>query len=440
MRIVCDRAHEKGMLLYPTLLVQVGSDERWGERATWVRCSDFRFENKHLEIQAKGGVDSSFPGFDGLDFMHEEVREERFAIVEEVVTNYPVDGFELHMGQLPYYFHPDEVDKGRPVLTEWIGRVYDVVRRSGPDRELAVRVPANLDECMAVGMDVRGWIDDGIVDVIIGDGAVGDTMNQMADFRGLVEAAEGSDCRVHVSLQHRVDSDRVGDATIEMVRAAAGNYWAQGIEGIYISRGWFYNYPYDGTFYEKIREIPQPDVMAPKDKYYRIPTIGDGPKPESGPGSVMQLPATLEVGTPTSIDFVINDDLPRWDDVGRVHEVLLRIRITDTTELDRIAFKLNGEALPDSALRIINQMFWMSGPRRTAQGYWFVYTLDRDSWPRRGANTLQITLLERDADVTPPVVVQDVELETKYLMGKHFRRGHDDPALGPFEGRMGGNW
>ena len=222
MRIVCELAHEKGMLLYPTLLVQVGSDERGGERATWVRCSDFRFENKHLEIQAKGG--SSFPGFDGLDFMHEEVREERFAIIEEVVTNYPVDGFELHLGQLPYYFHPDEADMGRPVLTEWIGRVYDVVHRSGPDRELAIRVPANLDECMAVGMDVRRWIDDGIVDVIIGDGAVGDTMNQMADFRGLVEAAKGSDCRVHASLQHRVDSDRVGDATIEMIRAAAGNY------------------------------------------------------------------------------------------------------------------------------------------------------------------------------------------------------------------------
>ena len=123
-----------------------------------------------------------------------------------------------------------------------------------------------------------------------------------------------------------------------------------------------------------------------------------------------------------------------------MYEVLLRIRITDTTELDRIAFKLNGEALPDSALRIINQMFWMSGPRRVAQGYWFVFTLDRDSWPRQGANTLQVTLLERDPVATPPVVVQDVELETKYLMGKHFRRGHDDPALGAFEGRMGGSW
>ena len=152
----------------------------------------------------------------------------------------------------------------------------------------------------------------------------------------------------------------------------------------------------------------------------------------------MQLPATLEVNNPVPIDFTISDDLPRWDAVGRVHEVLLRI--TDTTELDSIAFELNGEALPDSALRIINQMFWMSEPRRVAQGYWFVFTLDRDSWPRQGANTLQVTLLERDAVATPPVIVQDVELETKYLMGKHFRRGHDDPALGAFEGRMGGSW
>ena len=84
--------------------------------------------------------------------------------------------------------------------------------------------------------------------------------------------------------------------------------------------------------------------MAPKDKYYRVPTLGDGPRQESGPGSVMQLPATLEVTTPVPIDFTISDDLPRWDAVGRVHEVLLRIRITDTTELDRIAFELNGEA------------------------------------------------------------------------------------------------
>ena len=191
LRVVCDRAHEKGMLLYPTLLVQVGSDVRGSDRATWVRCSDFRFENKHLEIGAKSDLDSSFPGFDGLDFKHEEVREERFAFIEEVLTSYPVDGFELQLNNLPYYFHPDEVEAGRPIMTEWVGRVYEAVKRSGAERELAVRIPPDVDECMAAGMDVREWLARGTVDVLVGEAAVGDTMNQMADFRPLVAAAKG---------------------------------------------------------------------------------------------------------------------------------------------------------------------------------------------------------------------------------------------------------
>lgn len=440
LRIICDRAHEKGILLYPTLLVQVGSDERGAERATWVRCSDFRFDNKHLEIGARGGVDEGFPGLDGLDFMREEVRQERFAIIEEVVRNYPVDGFELQMNHTPYYFRPDEAEGGRAVMTEWVARVHDLVKSSGADRELVIRVPANPDDCMDVGLDVRGWIDRGIVDVLVGDDSVGDTMNQMADFRPLVEAARGSKCRVHAAVKHRIDSDRVGDATIEMVRAAASNYWAQGIDGLYMARGWFYNYPHEAPFYEKIREMPQPDIMAAKDKYYRLPSHAPGPKPNSKFGIDFQLPVPLELNRPAAVEFTISDDLPRWDDVGRVYEALLRVRIQGTTELDRIEFRLNGRKLPASILRIINQMFWMSGPRGAAQGYWFVFNLDRGHWPAKGANTLEITLLDRDPDVTPPVLVMDVELELKYLMGKHFRRGYEDPALGPFEGRMGGPW
>ena len=284
LRLVCDKAHEKGMLLYPTLLVQVGSDVRGGDVHTWVRCSDFRFDNKHLEIGAASDLDASVPGLDGLDFKHQEVRDERFAIVEEVLTNYPVDGFELALNNAPFYFHPNEVGTGRHTMTEWVGRVYEAVQKSGQERELAIRVPADPEDCMAVGLDVREWIRQGIVDVLIADAAEADTMHQMADFRPMVAAAQDSDCRVHAAIQHRVNSDRVGDGTIEMVRATACNYWAQGIDGLYMARGWFYNYPYEATMYEKLREISQPDVMAPKDKYYRVPTFGTGPKPETGPG------------------------------------------------------------------------------------------------------------------------------------------------------------
>ena len=430
LRLICERAHANGLLVYPTLLVQQGS----GERGLDTRGSDFRFDNKHLEIGAGGDVDPSFPGFSYLDFKHREVRDERFALVEETLTKYEVDGFELQLNYGPYYFHPNEVESGRKVMTEWIARVHDAVKRSGPERELAIRIPASIEGCLSVGLDPSEWMRQGIVDVLVGQTMSGPELaNPMADFSPLVEAARGSDCRVHAAVHSHVDSDRLSEATIEMVRAAASNYWAQGVDGLYLAH-WFSNWPYQASFYEKLRELPHPDVMAPKDKHYHIPTVtGRYPNPNTEPGTSMQLPADLAVNRPVVLSLRVSDDLPRWDRVGRVHEVLLRVRVTNATELDRLRFKLNGVELPPSSLRVINQLCRMTAPRyRTGSGYWFVFRLDRDHWPVNGVNTLEITLLHRDPDVTPQTYVRDVELETKYLMGKNFHRG-EDPDLGPSE-------
>ena len=105
----------------------------------------------------------------------------------------------------------------------------------------------------------------------------------------------------------------------------------------------------------------------------------------------------------------------------------------NTTERDRLCFRLNNKDLPAEHLRKINQMYRMSAPRyRTGSGYWFVYRPDRVHWPGKGLNTLEVTLLKRDPDITSQIYLRDVELEVKYLMGKNFHRGQD-PDLGPYE-------
>ena len=38
------------------------------------------------------------------------------------------------------------------------------------------------------------------------------------------------------------------------------------------------------------------------------------------------------------------------------HEVILRVRVQETTERDRLRFAFNGKELPQSLLRKINQM------------------------------------------------------------------------------------
>ena len=433
LRVICDRAHAKGMLLYATLLGQQGARERmlqsWA-KAEWSE-SDWQFDIQPLEIGASGDVNESFPGYRCLDFKHVEVRDKTLAVIEEVLTDYPIDGFELQLNYQPYYFHPNEVEAGRPVMTEWIRRVYEAVKETGSERELAIHIPASIEGALSIGLDAREWMREGIVDVLIAEGF--GVVDPTADFRPLVEAAEGSACRIHAAISNRLNSDRLAFAPIEMLRAAACNYWEQGVDGLYLAH-WFAAWPYQSDLYEKLREISHPDIMATKDKNYCIPTETNTPlNLEMHPGLTMQLPANLEVETPVQFSLTVSDDIPRWAGVGRVHEVLLRVRIAACTELDRLRFKLNGKELPSSCLRKINQMYRMSAPRYRVSGQWFIFRLDRESWPLKGSNTLEVTLLARDPDVTPQIYVRDVELEIKYLMGKHFHRGFVDADLGPSE-------
>ena len=424
LRITVERAHEKGMLLYPMLIVQNGIGGHLE------RCSTFRLENRHLEIGAADDVGPEYPGFECLDFKHEEVRDERFALIEETVNKYDVDGFELHLRSSPYFFHPKEIDQGRDVMTAWVRRVYDAVKRSGGERELAVHVPVSIQGCLSAGLDPEEWVHQGIVDVII----AGSMPGQLADFRPLVGTAKGSSTRIIASMNAGIDSDRLGEISVEMMRAEASNHWDQGVDGIYMN-GWWGGWPYEAPFYEKLRELPHPDIMAPKDKYYFVATETHRfPHPNTGPGTAMQLPADLKLDEPARVRFTISDDLPGWDAVGRVHEVLLRVRIMNASEIDRMSFKLNGEELPDSLLRKINEIYRMASPRyRAGSAYWYIYKLDRDHWPVSGENTLEVTLSERDPVVDLQAYVRDVELETKYLRGKNYHRGYVDPDLGSYE-------
>jgi hypothetical protein len=433
LRIVCQRAHAKGIKVYPTLLVQQGR----GPRGEDVRCADFRFDHPHLEIGAKAGVDEDFPGFTCLDFMHKKVRDERFALIAETLDNYPVDGFELQLNYTPIYFHPDEVDQGRQVMSEWVARVSRKVKKSGKGRELVVRVPASIEGCWEVGMDVVGWIEQGLVDVVVAQTFSGpELLCPTVDFKPLVKAAQGHNCRIHAAIQSHVDSDRLGDANIEMIRATACNYWDQGVDGLYLPH-WFNNWPYQASFYEKLREMLHPEIMAPKDKFYYVPTeTGRYPKPPMEPGMTMELPAGLEKGKPVQVEFQVSDDLRHWAKAGRVHEVLFRVRIMNWTERDKAVFRLNGKELAVDTARLINETYKMHAPRyRTGSGYWFIFRLEPKHWPKRGSNKLEIAVLKRDAQAVPDLYVRDVELETKYLMGKNYHRGQD-ADLGAYE--MGG--
>ena len=386
LRLVCDRGREKGILIYPTLLVQNGGGEFCP-----VRCSNFRFDNPHLEIGARGDLDPGLPGVTGLDFKHREVREERFAIVEEAVNEYPVDGFELNLNyQDGIFFHPDEVEAGRAIMTDWIGRIHEEVKRGGDGRELAIRVPLSLEDCAGIGFDPEEWIRLGIVDVLAPEPITGPhRLDPNLDFTPYLKAAAGTKTRILAVLHARVGNDRIGDGPVAMTRAAACNYWDQGVDGLYVAQ-WFQQWPYEGQFYEKLRELPHPDIMAARDKYYYVPTQIDTPW---NPLTPTALPAVMEPNEPAEARFVVSDDLPHWHERGpRPRGAAAAAGISNVTEIDGIRFELNGAELPGRICRRINQAYRMNAPRhRSGPTCWFVFRLEPEQWPVRGENRLAAT-------------------------------------------------
>ena len=439
LRVLCNRAHAKGMLLYATLLTQQGGRERMLK--SWENedfdPEDWRLDVQPLDIGASGDIEPDWPGYRCPDFKHDEVRDGTLAVIQEVLDNYPVDGLELQLTYEPYYFHPDQVEAGRAIMNAWMGQVHEAVKKGAGGRELVVHVPADLAAGLAVGLDPVAWIRQGIVDVVVaGALGVGGGVDPSMDFRPLVEGARGTQCRVHAAVASRVNTDRIGEGTIEMMRASACNAWAQGVDGIYLEH-WFGCWPYEADFYEKLREIPHPDIMAAKDKIYHIAkATSPSSRSAAAPHKAKALPVELEVEKPLRLAFMISDDLSRWGAMGRVYEVLLRLRLGASTELDRFRFALNGRQLPAQQLRRINQMYAMSAPRYRSFGQWYVFTLDQDYWPCEGDNVVEVSLLERDAGVRGAVSLNDVELEIKYLKGKNFHRGFVDADLGPYEHRV----
>ena len=343
LQVLCERAHEKGMLLYPALLVNQG---RRGSRQEDVRSSLFRLDNQHLEIGARGDLDPEFPGLTSLDFKHPEVREERFALIEEVLRNYPVDGFELtlaYQSPSPHFFHPGEVEAGRPLMTAWIERIHRTLKETGQDRELAIRVPGDLDTCLGLGLDVGEWMRQGIVDVIIGEtfGVYWGRVDHAADYRPLLEAARGTSTRIFAVLNSMVDSDRLSNGSIEVIRAAACNYWDQGVDGIYLNQ-WFQGPtgPIGPPSTNSFGRFPIPTSWPP-----RTSSISSRPRAATGPlpgNPGCPCPASWRRANRCAWNSRSATILPSGTRPTGCTRCCYGFGWMNTNQLDRLGFRLNG--------------------------------------------------------------------------------------------------
>ena len=326
-------------------------------------------------------------------------------VVEELATEYETDGIELDFalpGGTPRILREEDVEATTPILTDYVEQLAERVRgqRSGA---IGARVLPTEEMNRAQGLDVRAWLERGLVDFLVPMRYGYMILDGDMPIDWLVEAAHAADAAVYGSLQPYVSDESVGAERVcpspAHLRAAATSLLDRGCDGLY---AWFMPWPLGDRERSALSELGDRDLMREKDKHYVLA--------RRSADTENQYPVALPVEIAAddraqhTIPFYLADDVQE----GRVSQVLLRIKIVDLVSDDRLEIALNGQSLQGEICR--REYGYKVAPY---QSMWLVFDLQRVR-PQEGANRLEIALLGRPNDLVGSLRVTDVEVEVKY--------------------------
>ncbi len=384
LTVLIDRAHDKGMDFFASL-----------------RMTGHERMNPAHRLESGGG---------GL--AHPEVRDHQFAVLEELATSYPVEGVELDFalpGGGPRVLRLEDVPSMTPVMTEYVGKVSEMVRgRPGAPGEIGVRVLPTEEMNLAQGLDVRTWLKEGLVDFVAPLRYGYQLLDPNIPIDWLIEAAHQTDTSVYAMLMPYVGHESTGEServwpTAEQMRAAVANLWSRGVDGMYT---WFMRWPLGDTERRILTELGDPDLVEEGDKHYVLAR-----SVESGDESHYESPLPIEIaasdtGTRHPVPFYIADDIEGAHD--RIRQVRLKLRIYDLVSEDRLTLMLNGQSLEsETCLRDYYSHINAYGGQRLE------FHL-KNVRPRKGQNLLEISLDRRAEGLMSPLRIDMMELIVEY--------------------------
>ena len=394
LTVLIDRAHEKGLEFIASIRMGVA-----------------------LPQAGSGGDDGIDLAYKvsqgGRGLVHDQIRDYLFAVVEEVATRYSTEGVELDFAAAPaaldWLLRPEDVAEHTPSITELVRQIAEMVRGRPSGRGVVgARVypteRINLDH----GLDVRAWLDQGLVDFVVPMFYDPSLLDPDMPIDWIVQAAHENDTSVYGFLHpdFRDDSRSLHTreyATPEMTRAAAANFYDKGVDGLY---AWFMPWPFGHTQRGMLTEMGDPARLKAGDKHYYL-RRRDAGTAELGYETAMplEIPAA-EPGKLYQIPFYISDDLERESE--RIRQVVLRVNIHDMVTADRLTFLLNGISLEgETCLRSVSLALV------PYHGQWLEFHLE-EVRPRKGDNLLEISLDERPPELGAGITVDDVEIVIEY--------------------------
>ena len=404
IQVLLDRSHKDGM--------QFIGGMRMNDRHGISAGGPFFQEHPEWRLFPSGG----------MDYKHEGVRKAVLAVTQEFLERYDVDGLELDWMRWCHMFQNAEAVENAPILTDFMAQMRKLLDQVAKKRGrgkllLGVRVPPTIEECTALGFDVKAWVEKGLTDFICpSDFAVTDFNTKTDDFTALTK---GTQCKVYPSVHPQyIDfclarGKETPVHSAESYRATAKNFYAFGADGISA-----YNYqdhwrkPFgseDGDWPKALSyltELRDPEVVARGDRRYMYyptsPTHGVVAKHE-------KIVLDRKVDQPTdSVGFRMAEDLK-----DSHLSATLEFKVTGMVEGDEIEVVLNGKVIPVDRIERRH--------RADVQPAFHLYHMPLSSPPAKfGDNEIRLRLTKSAG--TETLVAQEFEVLVRDMTGRPGRK------------------
>ena len=380
--VLIDRAHEKGMEYFASM-----------------RLGDYGGMNPEHSIENPGG-----------GFRHAEVRNYYHALFGELIGRYAMEGLELDFaaptGGSTLCFNREEAPDQAGVLTDFVRDVAAMVRQH-PEHpgQVGVRVYPTEELNRRAGVDVRAWLQEGLVDFVVPMAYGCFVLDANMPIDWIVEAAHQNETSVYGMLQPyygtgKRSNTKVEFATPAMMRAAAANFWQAGVDGLYT---WFMPWPLGEPERQTLSEMGDPDLVKEGDKHYFLRWNEDDPERFDYPTQLPLEIAGADADRRYPIEFTVADD--GGDD--HVQQVHLKLNVTNLVTPDQFDVWLNGQQLPARSCRRSIR------PYDTYTGQWLDFDLAATPL-RKGRNLLEVALCGRPDGFEGGVTLEDVEITVDY--------------------------
>jgi len=428
LQVVIDFAHDNGMEAFASVRMNDQHDSFVeGLQTIWKQ------QHPELLVDTTGMLPRMQIYVTAQDYTHEQVRQRKLEIIEEICQRYDVDGFELDYFRHPAFF--SRTLRGEPVTDEEIQIMTSFMRqirqitdeaaaRRGRPILIATRVPDSFELSKNIGLDLQAWLEEDLVDILIAGGGYAPFSLPVAEF---TEAAHQYGALVYPCINQGAAEGVSGGAFLEGVRALAANWYQAGADGVYT---WNLACPFmpdrskidpktgqhlinaeemvrtRQRCYACLDEIGDPQALVGKDKVFCVD--GSAGSNYGFVSAQTPLPMTSKQDYPGvmgRVPLMVADDVEAASENGTLGEVKLTMDFIGPDRTEGLLFLLNGEPLTDGEFVATNA---------EKSEYQISYLVTAPPL-KMGRNFIQVSLEGGWADLIKPVVqLSGLRLKVEY--------------------------